>query len=366
VTEQDLRRSPLEDLHRSLGAKLGPFGGWLMAIEYAGTLSEHRAVRERAGIFDLSHLGMVDVHGPSAFDALQRLLTNDLRKVGVGRSQYHHLLNERGGVEEDLFVYRLAPERWFVVPNASNTDRVVSKLGEAVGSDAVVSHEDWCFLAVQGPRSHAVVSGLWPEAVGLAFRSCATVALAGREVVLSRTGYSGERGYELFAPGVLAAGLWDDLVRAGAGVGIEPCGLGARDVLRLEMGYPLYGQDLGPDRTPFEAGLDWVVALDKGDFVGRTALVHQTEQGIPSRLRGLVTADRRHIPRAHHPVLDGGEAIGEVTSGTFSPTLGTGVAMAYLAPPGRFEPGAQVQIDIRGRRAPARVVETPFVDRSPR
>lgn len=360
----DVRHGPLESLHRDLGAKLGPFGGWLMPIEYAGVLSEHRAVRERAGLFDLSHLGKLDVVGPHAFEALQGLLTNDLARVGVGRAQYHHLLNDAGGVEEDLFVYRLGEERWFVVPNATNTDKVAGAI-RAAGAE-VDDHDGWVFLGVQGPRSHAVVGALWPEAVELAFRGCGTVERSGTEVVLARTGYTGERGYELFADAAIAEELWRAISDAGAGVGIEPCGLGARDVLRLEMGYPLFGQDLGPDRTTFEAGLDWAVSLDKGDFVGRDALVRQREDGLPSRLLGLRTRDRRHIPRAHQRVSAAGRAAGDVTSGTFSPVLGVGIALAYLSPADGFDEGSEVEVDIRGRSAPADVVRTPFVDRSPR
>jgi len=363
--DEGLRRTPLEQVHRDLGAKLGSFGGWLMPIEYEGVLAEHRAVRQRVGLFDLSHLGKVDVLGPGAFEALQGLLTNDLRRVQVGRAQYHHLLNEGGGVEEDLLVYRLDEERWFVVPNAANTEKVVRALREALDPAAVVEH-DRCFLGVQGPRSLEVVGSLWPEAVNLAYLGCALVARAGREVILARTGYTGERGYEIFADAGLAFELWERLSEAGVPFQLEPCGLGARDVLRLEMGYPLYGQDLLPDRTSLEAGMGWVVSFDKGDFRGRAALVRQGEEGLRSRLRGLVTAERRHIPRAHQPVLAGDEVVGEVTSGTFSPVLGAGIALAYLSPADAFEPGTRVEIDIRGRRAPATVVRTPFVDRSPR
>jgi aminomethyltransferase len=362
--DPDTRHGPLEDLHRGLGAKLGPFGGWLMPIEYRGVLSEHRAVRERVGLFDLSHLGKLDVIGASAFDALQGLLTNDLRKVDVGRAQYHHLLNQRGGVEEDLFVYRLAEERWFLVPNAANKDAVVAAVREA-GAD-VLDHEDWCFLGVQGPDSEAVVSALWPAADDLPFRGCRTVERSGAEVVLARTGYTGERGYELFADAAVAGELWDALTVAGRAFEIEPCGLGARDVLRLEMGYPLYGQDLGPERTTLEAGLGWAVSFDKGAFVGRDALARQRDEGLPSLLRGLVTGDRRHIPRAHQRVTWDGTDAGEVTSGTFSPLRGCGIALAYLSPADAVEPGSVVEVDIRGRSAPATVVQTPFVDRSPR
>ena len=364
MSDSGTRKGPLEELHRGLGARLGPFGGWLMPIEYKGTLSEHRAVRERVGLFDLSHLGKLDVLGETAFDALQGLFTNDLRRVDVGSSQYHHLLNERGGVEEDLFVYRPGPQRWFLVPNASNKDKVVAAVREA-GAE-VVDHDHWCFLGVQGPRSLAVVSTLWRSAVELPFRGCRTVEWCGTEVVLARTGYTGERGYELFADAAVAVGLWEALAAAGQPFDIEPCGLGARDVLRLEMGYPLYGQDLGPGRTTLEAGLGWAVSFDKGPFVGREALVEQRDRGLPSLLRGMVTGDRRHIPRAHQSVLAGGGAVGEVTSGTFSPLRGCGIAMGYLSPVETFEPGSAVQIDIRGRMAPATVVRTPFVARSPR
>lgn len=366
MRDREPLHGPLEEVHRQLGAKLGPFGGWLMPIEYAGTLAEHRAVRERVGIFDLSHLGKVDVVGEGAFEALQGLLTNDLGRVQVGRAQYHHMLNERGGVEEDLFIYRLGNERWFVVPNASNKDKVAAALREAAGPAAVEDHQDWFFLGVQGPRAPAVVGTVWPEAVELAFRGCRTVRWAGREVILARTGYTGERGYELFAENALATELWEALVEAGQTFGIEPCGLGARDVLRLEMGYPLYGQDLGPERTTLEAGLGWAVAFDKGGFVGRDALLRQREEGLPSLLRGLVTSERRHIPRAHMTVMREGHEAGEITSGSFSPLLDRGIAMAYLSPADGFGPGVRVEVDIRGRSATAEVAQMPFVDRSPR
>ncbi len=365
MDDAELHRTPLEEVHRDLGAKLGAFGGWLMPIEYRGVLAEHRAVRERVGLFDLSHLGKVDVVGPEAFDALQGLLTNDLRRVEVGRAQYHHLLNERGGVEEDLFLYRLAPDRWFLVPNASNTDKVVRALRETLDPAAVAAHPDRCFLGVQGPASLEVVRGLWPEAADLSYLGCMVVSHAGEEVIVARTGYTGERGYELFTRAGLASELWERL-SAGTGFQVEPCGLGARDVLRLEMGYPLYGQDLVPERTSLEAAMGWAVSFDKGGFRGRKALIRQREEGLRARLRGLVTTERRFIPRAHQPVLAGGEPVGEVTSGTFSPLRGAGIGLAYVSPAGAFGPGTRVEIDIRGRRAAATVTRPPFVDRSPR
>jgi aminomethyltransferase len=363
--DQALRHSPLEGEHRELGAKLGPFGGWLMPIEYEGVLAEHRAVRERVGLFDLTHLGKVDVRGGSGLGALQATLSNDIEEIQVGRAQYNLVLSEGGGIEEDLIVYRLAEERWFVVPNASNTDLVVGRLRDAAG-DAVQPHPDWCFLGVQGPRSLEVVGTLFPEASALRFMGCAEIAFRGSPAVLTRSGYTGELGFELFAPAELAQGLWEELADVGAAFGAEPCGLGARDVLRLEMGYPLYGQDLTQGRSPVEAGLGWAVAFGKPGLRGAEVLERHRTDGPPSRLRGLVTEDRRHIPRSHQQVFAGEELVGEVTSGTFSPTLGRGIAMAYLSPADAFEPGSSVEIDIRGRRARAEVARLPFVERSPR
>ena len=313
-----------------------------MPIEYAGTLSEHRAVRERVGLFDLSHLGKVDVTGPGALDALQGLLTNDLRKVEVGGSQYHHLLNERGGVEEDLFVYRLGEERWFVVPNASNKDKVVAAFRDAAGADAVTDHDDWCFLAVQGPRSHAVVSTLWPDAVELPFRGCRSVRRGEAEVVLARTGYTGERGYELFADGSLAGELWDALI-AGPGRrrGSSPRGLGARDVLRLEMGYPLYGQDLGPDRTTLEAGPVVGGLVRQGRVRGTRRARAPAGGGAPE------PAPRsRHRRSPAHP-SSASAVCSRATvrsarsrAGRSRPLLGVGIAIAYLSPAERVRAGS--------------------------
>jgi aminomethyltransferase len=366
VDDTSLRHTPIEDQHRELGAKLGPFGGWLMPIEYEGVLSEHRAVRERAGLFDLSHLGKVDVAGTGAVSLLQRLLTNDVASIEAGRAQYNLLLNDEGGVEEDLLVYRLAEDRFFVVPNASNTDEVTRTLRADAENVDVVQHDDWCFLGVQGPRAGEVVGTLFAEAGNLAYLAVAETTFRGERLVLARTGYTGELGFELFTSASSAEGLWEELVEAGDPFLMEPCGLGARDVLRLEMGYPLCGQDLSSDRTPLEAGLSWAVAMGKGPFPGREALVRQRADGVPSRLRGIVMQDRRHIPRAHHAVLGDGVLLGEVTSGTFSPVLQRGIAMGYLTPANASEPGSVVEVDVRGRRGPATIVKPPFVGSSPR
>ncbi len=339
-----------------------------MPIEYEGALAEHRAVRERVGLFDLTHLGKVDVTGPGALGMLQRVVTNDLSKTAVGEALYNLVLNEGGGVIEDLIVYRLEPERFFVVPNASNAPRVLRMLEEERADDRLhlMYHQDWCFLAVQGPESVHVMSRLFPEAANLSFMRCAESEYHRRPVIVTRSGYTGEVGFELFTYQDIALDLWTDLSEAMAPFGGMPCGLGARDVLRLEMGYPLYGQDLFESSTALEAGLGWAVSFDKGEFRGREALLRQKDEGPPSRLRGILMEERRHIPRAHYPVFEGNQLIGEVTSGTFSPTLQKGIALAYLWPGDVADIGSQVEVDIRGRRGTATVVRTPFVDRSPR
>jgi aminomethyltransferase len=363
----DLRRSPLEDEHRAAGARLGPFGGWLMPIEYQGTLAEHRAVREAVGIFDLTHLGKVVVEGTGAADLLQRTFTNDLSKVDVGGAQYNMLLNDRGGIVDDLIVYRIGERRYLVVPNAANTAKVHSALVSRAASDPVdvVLREDLALIAPQGPRSFDLVGQIVPEAVALGYMQGAEYPYRGSPMVVSRSGYTGERGFELFVPEALAGELWRDLLRLGPDMGVEPCGLGARDTLRLEMGYPLHGNDISEERTPLEAGLSWAVSMDKGDFPGRDALARRKAEGIGSRLWGLRMRDRL-IPRPHYSVLAGGETVGETTSGTFSPTLRVGIALAYLSPRDRFAAGETVEIDVRGRRGEAEVVKPPFVGSSPR
>jgi aminomethyltransferase len=366
--DDELRTTPLDAVHRSLGAKLGPFAGWLMPIEYEGALAEHRAVRERVGLFDLTHLGKVEVTGPGALDMLQRVVTADLATAAVGEAKYSLVLNEGGGVIEDLIVYRLGDERFFVVPNAANAQRVLQVLEEeqAEAPLHLMYHQDWCFLAVQGPESVHVTTQLFPEAADLAFMRCVQTQYRRRPVILTRSGYTGEVGFELFTYQDVATALWGELSQAAAPFGGAPCGLAARDVLRLEMGYPLYGQDLFESVTALEAGLSWAVSFDKGEFHGSQALVRQREAGLPSRLRGLRMEERRHIPRAHHPVMRGDDIIGEVTSGTFSPILQTGIGLAYLWPAEIADLGDQVEVDIRGRRGRATVVRPPFVDRSPR
>jgi aminomethyltransferase len=294
-------------------------------------------------------------------------VTNDVSKVGVGEAQYNMVLNERGGIVDDILVYRLGEDRYFLVPNAANTGKVHSMLlGRANASPAdIVLHADWCFLAVQGPMATEVVGGLFPEAADLSYMQCTEVEYAGELLVLSRSGYTGERGYELFPTERVVRDLWRDLLDAGEPFQMEPVGLGARDTLRLEMGYPLHGQDISEERTPLEAAASWAVSFDKGEFGGRAALLKQKEQGIPARLWGLSMRDRL-IPRAHYPVLSGDERVGETTSGTFSPTLRQGIALAYLSPRDRFQAGDEVEVEVRGKRGVAVVTKPPFVDRTPK
>ena len=368
AVSDELKRTPLEAEHLRLGAKMAPFAGWQMPIEYEGALAEHRAVRSHVGLFDLTHLGKVEVVGAGALGMLQRLVTNDLSRARVGEALYNLVLNEGGGVIEDLIVYRLGEERYFVVPNASNAPRVLRMLEEEKADEPLhlMYHQDWCFLAVQGPEAMSAIAATFPAAPDLAFMRCMETEYRRRPVIVTRSGYTGEVGFELFTYQDVAEQLWDELLGSVRALGGAPCGLASRDILRLEMGYPLYGQDLFEASTAFEAGLGWAVALDKGDFRGRAALLRQQEEGLPSRLRGLRMRERRHIPRAHYPVFVGDQLVGEVTSGTFSPTLGTGIALAYLWPGDVVELGQEVEVDIRGRRGAATVVQPPFVDRSPR
>lgn len=350
----DLKHSPLDAAHRALGAKLVPFGGWDMPLAYgAGTLAEHRACREDAVVFDVSHLGTVRVSGPGAFERLQRALTNDLGRIAPGRAQYTHLLDEAdASVLDDIIVWWVDEERFDVMPNASNTDRVVAALS-GDGADAVDVTAGRAVLAVQGPAARARLAALAPEAAAVARFHVTRFVWQGVECVAAGTGYTGEDGVECAVPVDAAPAFWDAVL--GAGVG--PAGLGARDTLRLEAGLPLHGHELGPGITPLQAGLGWVVRWDKGDFRGRAALEREREAGVARRLRGLVV-DGRRPPRADQVVLHGERPVGTVSSGNFSPMLERGIALAFLEP--GLEPGTDVVIEARGSASPAHIVPLPF------
>jgi aminomethyltransferase len=323
-------------------------------------------VREGVGLFDVSHLGKVEVAGPGALDALQGALSNDVSRVAVGAAQYSLALNEDAGIVDDLIVYRLGAERYLVVPNAANVTKVHGQIARHASGDCTVEvRDDLALVAPQGPRSPGLVGAIFPEAGSLDYLHCAESSWDGDTVIVARSGYTGERGYELFVPVDAAATVWRRLLADGSSLGIQPCGLAARDTLRLEMGYPLHGNDIDETRTPLEAGLAWAVAMDKGAFAGREALLRQQAEGVSRPLVALRMKDRL-IPRAHYGVFAGDERVGETTSGTFSPTLRGGIALAYASPPERAKPGEGLAVDVRGKRGRAEVVRPPFVDRSPR
>jgi aminomethyltransferase len=352
-----LSQTPLHSRHVDLGAKMADFGGWDMPIEYAGTVTEHTAVRESAGVFDVSHMGYTEITGPGAIAWLNTVLGNDLDRVGAGQAQYNLLCDESGGVIDDLIVYRIDDDHAFIIPNASNSDAVVAALtAAAAGSGITVTdkREDFGILAVQGPRSDAVL-----ESVGLPYghdyMTFVRASWQSSPVVVCRTGYTGERGYEILAPAAVVTDLWDAVVGAGA----TPAGLGARDTLRTEMGYPLHGHELSLDITPVQAGLVWAVGWDKPEFAGRNALTAERAAGPHRRLRGLVAVERA-IPRPGMPVLSAdGATVGQMTSGTFSPTLKQGIGLALLDP--AIAEGDEVIVDVRGRQARFTVTKPPFV-----
>jgi aminomethyltransferase len=357
-----LRHSPLDAAHRAARARMAAFGGWEMPIQFSSVLEEHRACREDAVVFDVSHLGSVRVDGPGARDALQWALSNDLERIDVGRTQYTHLLDpDDAHVVDDIIVWWVEPATFFVMPNASNTGGVTAAIAEASArggapSTGVDITGTRAVLAVQGPHARERLHAVAPDAAGVPRLAVQRVGDA-FEGYTAGTGYTGEDGVELHVPAADAPRVWEQLLAEG----IRPAGLGARDTLRLEAGYPLHGHELGPGITPLQAGLGWVVRFDKGEFRGRDPLLAERERGVTRRLRGLRGEDRQ-VPRAGNPVRVDGDAVGEVTSGNFSPMLGRGIALAFL-PPGVPE-GTPVLIDVRGRDVPATVVPTPFVDLS--
>jgi aminomethyltransferase len=356
-----LLRSPLHDRHAALGAKFAAFGGWEMPLEYAGggVLKEHTAVRTSAGVFDVSHLGKVGVVGTGAADFVNACLTNDLGRIGPGRAQYTMCCDDAtGGVVDDLIAYLFGPDDVFLVPNAANTPEVVRRLTAAAPPAVTVAdeHRTFAILAVQGPESAVTLAKL-----GLASDLEYMSFTASPEVVVCRTGYTGEHGYELVLPWDGAAQVWDALMTAG----VQPCGLGARDTLRTEMGYPLHGQDLSLEITPVQARAGWAVGWSKPAFWGREALQAEKAAGPRRTLRGLELTGRG-IPRGHMTVHAGEQAIGETTSGTFSPTKKVGIALALLDTSAGLSDGDLVEVDIRGRRAEARIVKPPFVQTSVR
>ena len=360
------RATPLVQRHEALGARMVDFAGWRMPIQYAGIIEEHRAVRQRAGLFDLCHMGELYVDGPDAGDALAGAVTTDPRTLATGRAQYSMICGPDGGILDDLIVYRLAEDRFLVVANASNAAVVSDALAERLaGWRAILDDRSLAtaLVAIQGPAAKGIlapVAGLDLDAIR--YYGIAEGPVAGIPALVARTGYTGEDGFEVFVDAVAGPTIWDTLMASGRGAGLVPVGLGARDTLRLEAGMPLYGQELDRETTPYEAGLGRVVKLAKpGGFVGREALARAAEAGPRRRLVGLVVRGRG-IARHGHPVWAGERRTGAVTSGTMSPTLGVPIAMAYVAP-GDAAPGTMLDVEIREARAAAEVVPLPFYPR---
>lgn len=338
--------SPLNDRHVAAGAKFADFAGWSMPVEYGGVISEHNAVREAVGVFDVSHLGTLTVRGPLAL--LNGVLSNDLRRIADGQAQYTLALNEQGGVIDDLIVYRIAEQEFLLIPNAANCAAVADGIA-ATGMEVTDVTRQTAILAVQGPASDELATGLGVP--GLDYMAFAPAVISGVPGTVCRTGYTGERGVELLVPAEAAAAVWDVLAAAGA----VPCGLGARDTLRTEMGYPLHGHELLPDVPARWSAVGWAVAVDKEEFVGRDAYVRTTRD---RKVVGLRLLDRG-VPRPGMAVCSAGTEVGQTTSGTFSPTLRCGIALARVD--GSVAVGERLEVVVRGRQLAAEVVKLPFV-----
>ncbi|NLG37568.1 MAG: glycine cleavage system aminomethyltransferase GcvT [Clostridiales bacterium] len=362
----EARKTPLYERHVAAGGRIVAFAGYLLPVQYEGVLAEHAAVRASVGLFDVSHMGEVMIEGPRAAEFVERLITNTLDGMRDGQVRYSPMCYESGGVVDDLLIYRLGPERYLLVVNASNRDKDYAFMREnnPMGASLSDISDSIAQLAVQGPRSAAVLerltgAELLPERY-YTFRE--DVPVAGIRCLVSRTGYTGEDGFELYCPAQRGAELWDALLAAGADEGIRPCGLGARDTLRLEAGMPLYGHELGPEITPLMAGLTHFVRFDKPDFIGRDALLAQKAAGPQRRRAGIVLTDRG-IAREGARIFSGEREVGVVTSGTQSPTLRQAVALSLVEPP-LHKPGAAVKVEVRGRMLEARTVRLPFYKRN--
>jgi aminomethyltransferase len=366
MSEPAQKKTPLYDEHVRLGAKMIPFGDWIMPVQYSGIMDEHQAVRKNLGVFDISHMGQLTATGPGAGGWLNEMLTNNIDKLEIGTGQYTFLLNERGGIIDDLIVYRTAPEEFLLVVNASRTDEDFAWLKKHLGNNGDLQNRsaEYGGLAIQGPRILELLQALvGKEAEPPARNRIKEFEYDGIKVSIARTGYTGEDGVEVFFPARDAAKVWTDILARGKELGIRPCGLGARDTLRLEMCYPLNGSDLSPEHNPIEAGLGFFVDLQKPSFIGREVLVKAKETGTPNRLVAFRMKSKGPPPRPHYSVWRGDEKIGEVTSGTLSPSLNEGVGMAYVAA-AHAKTGSELEIEIRGQRLPAVIEKKPLYKKS--
>ena len=360
-----MQRTPLFTQHQRLGGKLVDFAGWEMPIQYGGVIEEYQAIRTAVGLFDVSHMGRVTAEGLDAEAFLQRVTTNNVAKLAVGEAQYSMVCNPAGGIMDDIFVYRLGATRFLLCVNASNRDKIVSWMFQkAPQGDIRLSDEsdELAQIALQGPQSQEILRAVCPAAAGtLKPRQCVETDVLSAHGVVSRTGYTGEVGYELYVPSNKAEAVWEGLTKAGEKAGIKPCGLGARDLLRLEVGYLLYGNDIDEQTTPLEAGAAFAVDFSKGEFIGRLALLEQKQKGLARQLVAFELL-QKGVPRHEMKILADGREIGVVTSGNLSPRLQKGIGLGYV--PAKFSAlGTQFQIDIRGRLHPAVVVKLPFYKR---
>ncbi len=357
------RQTPLNAAHKKLNGRLVDFAGWEMPVQYAGVIAEHEAVRTAAGIFDVSHMGEIEFRGKGALETANALITNDLAKATDGQAVYAGLLNQQGGFVDDIVAYRFSPEHIFICVNASNADKDFAWMSEhARGVKPVNRSNDWAQMAIQGPKAFGIVQRLANKPLeGVGTYRFTTGQVAGLECIISRTGYTGEDGFELYCSPNDAEKLWWALLEAGKGDGLVPAGLGARDSLRTEMKYALYGNDIDDTHTPLEAGLGWIVKMDKGVFIGRDVLEKQKAEGLKRKLVGFELTEAG-VPRSHYPILKDGQKVGEVTSGTMGPSVRKAIGIGYV-PTALAAEGSTFHVEIRGRPVAARVVKTPFYKR---
>ncbi|MDT8317043.1 MAG: glycine cleavage system aminomethyltransferase GcvT [bacterium] len=359
----NLRKTPLLEIHKSLGARIVPFAGWEMPVQYSGVMDEHKAVREAAGLFDVSHMGEIEVKGEGALDFVQLITTNDASKLSSGEAQYSLICYPDGGIVDDTLVYKISDDKYMLCVNASNVSKDLNWIREQLksGMDAEVRDlsDSYALLALQGPKASDILDLLTGGCASkIKTFSFGFITLFGENAMVSRTGYTGEDGFEIFIAPEKAAELWRALMEKGEQFGIKPIGLGARDTLRLEMKYTLYGNDIDAHTTPLDANLGWVVKFEKNNFIGKDVLCRQKEEGTKKKLISLAV-EGRGIPRPGYEICKEGKKVGRVTSGTMSPSLGIGIAMAYLEPD-ICEPGTTVDIMIRDKAVMAKVVRAPF------
>jgi len=356
------KKTPLYDEHVRLGAKMIPFGDWIMPVQYSGIIDEHQAVRKNVGVFDISHMGQLVATGAGAGVWLNEMLTNNIDKLEVGTGQYTFLLNDEGGIIDDLIVYRTEPEKFLLVVNASRADEDFAWLQKHLGDRGTLENRsaDYGGLAIQGPRVIELLQVMVGKGAELPARNqIRDFDYDGISLTIARTGYTGEDGVEVFFPARNAAKVWNGILEKGKEFGIRPCGLGSRDTLRLEMCYPLNGSDLSPEHNPIEAGLGFFVDLKKAKFVGQKVLADAKENGTPNRLVAFRMKGKGPPPRPHYSVWREGERIGEVTSGSLSPSLNEGIGMAYVAS-AHAKAGIEIEIEIRDRKLPAIIEKKPL------